>query len=347
MKSGQITIKDIARELNISPSTVSRALKNHPDISKETRVLVQELAHKLDYQPNAVALSLRKSKTNIIGVIIPKIVHHFFSTVISGIEDVVNDAGFHVMICQSNESYQREISNVHALLSSRVDGFLVSISGETKQYDHFQSILNRDIPLVFFDRACESLNTSSVLVDDFEGAFKAVEHLIFTGRKRIAHLAGPDHLLISRERKNGYMAALQKHGLPVEDSLIIPCGLTLENGVEAFSGFLKTNMLPDAIFSAADPSAIGAMLVIKEKGWHVPDEIAIVGFSDEPLTSLIDPSLSSVYQPGYEMGQIASRMLLNQIQDKNAIKEQVVLKTGLIIRKSSQISEKISTGHVI
>ncbi len=335
MKSGQITIKDIARELKISPSTVSRALKNHPDISAETKFAVKQLAVKLDYQPNSVAMSLRKSKTDIIGVIIPKIVHHFFSTIISGIEDVVNNAGYHVMICQSNERYEREISNTQALLSSRVDGFLVAISGETRQYDHFRSVIKRNIPLVFFDRICEDLDTSSVVVDDFEGAFLAVEHLIAIGRRKIVHLEGPQNLVNCKGRKLGYMAALRKHGIAIDERLMINCGLLTEHGTKAAQYLLKENISFDGIFSVSDPAAIGAMLVLKNAGILVPNQVSIVGFSDEPITALLDPPLSTVYQPGFEMGQIASRMLLNQIKDDQYKKEKVVLKTSLIVRASS------------
>jgi len=200
MLKNQITIKDIAAELGISPSTVSRALKDHPDISEATKKAVKELAEKWDYQPNSIALSLRSQKSNIIGVIVPQLVHHFFSTIISGIEDVAYKAGYNVMICQSNERYEREVADINALVSSRAEGLLVSFSKETEKFDHLTKLQKKGIPLVFFDRISEDMDTHSVIVDDFGGSFKATEHLLGIGCQRIAHLAGPDNLLISQKK---------------------------------------------------------------------------------------------------------------------------------------------------
>lgn len=337
LKTGQVTIKDIARELNVSPSTVSRALKDHPDISPSTKKAVNELAGRLDYQPNAIALSLRKSKTNIIGVVIPQIVHHFFSTVISGIEDVANEHGYHVMICQSNESFDREKSSTQALLNSRVDGMLVSIASATQNYEHFENLLRRNIPLVFFDRVQANLDTSKVVVDDHDGAYRATEHLIEVGCKNIAHLAGPSHLSISNERKQGYIDALEKQGMSINEDLIIACELSQEEGYKAAKTLLQKKNRPDAIFAATDPLAIGAILAAKELGISIPQELALVGFSDEPLTSLIEPSLSTMAQPGYEMGKHAAELFLRQMEDKdNFVPETKVLKTRLIQRDSSR-----------
>ncbi|MGB3180330.1 MAG: LacI family DNA-binding transcriptional regulator [Cyclobacteriaceae bacterium] len=336
MKSGQITIKDIARELKISPSTVSRALKNHPDISPETKKAVTALASKLDYQPNAIALSLRKSKTNIIGVVIPQIVHYFFSTIISGIEDVAYGAGYNVMICQSNESYSREVTNIHALMSSRVDGLLASISSETTDHEHFQSINKRGIPLVFFDRVSQVIPASCVVVDDHDGAFRAVEHLYEQGCRKIAHLTGPSNLDITQSRKQGYLDALESKGLTVEESLIAEAGLTIEDGVRATRELLAGANRPDAILAFSDPVAIGTMQVARENGVSVPNELAIVGFSNEPITSIIHPSISTVAQPGYEMGKLAAQLFLDQIKaGEDYVPETKTLKTNLIIRESS------------
>jgi len=339
-KSSQITIKDIARELNISPSTVSRALKDHPDISTETKKAVNDLARKLNYQPNSIALSLRKSRTNTIGVIIPEIVHFFFSTVIAGIEDVAYANGYNVVICQSNESYERELTDTRALMASRVDGLLVSLSRETKDYSHFQEIYDKGTPLVFFDRVCEDINTSKVIIDDTDSAFQAVEHLIAQGCKRIAHLAGPSHLNISKGRLEGYRAALQKHGLPVEDSLVISCGVGDEKiGAECTRALLSLDAPPDAIFANNDISAIGAMQEIKKRGMRIPDDIAIVGFSDWMISSFVEPSLTSISQPGFEMGQAAAHLFLEQIElkDDEPYEPKIsTLKTNLIIRDSSK-----------
>ncbi len=339
MKNSQITIKDIAKTLNISPSTVSRALKDHPDISPATKKAVRELAKELDYQPNSIALSLRKSKSFTIGIVIPQLVHHFFSTVISGIEDVAYEAGYHVMICQSNESYEREVLNTQALLASRVDGMLVSVSHETNDTRHFESIMKRGIPVVFFDRVVSSLNTSSVEVDDFGGAYRAVEYLLKSGCRRIAHFGGPENLLNSQNRLRGYRKALDDYGIASNYEKIITAGLTIEEGKNACMQLLEEGELPDAIFAANDPLAIGALQVLKERNIAIPDQVSVIGFSNEPLTSLINPPMTTVEQPGFEMGQAATRLLLHEIDnknDENLKHEKKELKAELVIRKSTK-----------
>ena len=339
MKHSQVTIKDIARELKISPSTVSRALKDHPDISPATKKAVRELAQELDYQPNSVALSLRKSKTFTIGVIIPQLVHHFFSTVISGIEDVAYNAGYHVMLCQSNESYEREVLSTQALLASRVDGMLVSVAQETKDIKHFQSVLNRGIPTVFFDRVVNGLDTSSVVVDDFGGAYRAVEFLIKSGCRRIAHLGGPENLVISQNRRKGYEQALEDYGFGLDANLISSAGLTIEEGKRACGQLLERGEKVDAIFAANDPLAIGALQVLKERGIRIPEGISVIGFSNEPITSLIDPPMTTVAQPGFEMGQIATQLLIAEIQhneEGDPVIDKKELKTELVVRQSTR-----------
>jgi LacI family transcriptional regulator len=341
MKFNQVTIKDIARELGISPSTVSRALKNHPDISAETKKAVHELAEKLNYQPNIVALSLRHSKTNTIGVIIPEIVHYFFSTVISGIESVAYEAGYNVILTQSNESAQREATDLRALFNSRVDGMLISISRETKQYDHIENILTKDVPVVFFDRWYDNPRTSKVLVDDYEGAYEAVKHLISQGCKRIAHLEAVPGLSISEDRKRGYVDALKDHGHVIDEQLTVICPSgSLEDGQRAAEKLLSLKNPPDGIFANNDLLAFGAMQVIKKKGLKIPDDIAMMGYSNWFFSALMDPPLSSVHQPGFEMGQEAARLLIRQIElkgkDNAEVKpEKKILKTHLVIRESS------------
>jgi LacI family transcriptional regulator len=345
MKYNQVTIKDIARELGISPSTVSRALKDHPDISPDTKKAVNELATRLNYQPNIVALSLRQSKTNTIGVIIPEIVHFFFSTVISGIEDVAYSAGYNVILAQSNESQTREISDMKALFNSRVDGMLMSVSRETTNFDHIESTLAKGVPIVFFDRVYKTEQSSKIIVDDFSGAKEATLHLIEQGCKRIAHIEGPPNLEISKHRLEGYKAALQEHNIPFEKELIAICPSgTIDEGKVATEKLLQLKKRPDAIFASNDPSAMGAMQAIKEAGLKMPDDVALVGFSNWFFSSLMDPPLSSVDQPGFEMGQEAAKLLIRQIekQDNNAefAPETKVLKTRLIVRQSSLKTKK-------
>lgn len=341
MKFSQVTIKDIARELGISPSTVSRALKDHPDISSKTKEAVNALAEKLNYQPNIVALNLRQKKTFTIGVIIPELVHFFFSTVISGIEDVAYQAGYSVILAQSNESYEREKTDIKALFNSRVDGLLMSISRETKNFDHIESVIAKGIPVVFYDRTFNTTMCSNVLVDDYVGAKEAVNHLIEQGYQKIAFLEGSPGLIITADRKRGYTDALREHGLEIKDSYIQECMTgSLEEGKRATKKLLAMPSPPDAIFAANDPLAVGAMQSIKEAGLRIPQDVGVVGFSNWSYGSLLEPSLTTVDQPGFEMGQEAARLLIRHIEqsDKNQgdpPAETKVLKTRLIVRDSS------------
>jgi len=336
VKGRQITIKDIAAELGISASTVSRALKDHPDISIKTKKAVNELAEKLHYKPNVVALSLRNSKSNIIGVIIPELIHHFFSSVISGIDDLAYNNGYSVMIAQSNESYEREVSETHAMMASRVAGVLVSVSKKTKDFAHFKNLEDNGIPVVFFDRASKDMKMDKVVVDDFDGAFKAVDYLIKTGCKRIVHFGTSQHLLIGRNRQNGYLHALFKNGIAIDESLIFKC----DDYDEAW--FLTEKLInsgnkPDGIFAVNDMTAIGALQAVRNCGLKVPEDISVIGFTNGRISTMTDPPLTTVEQHGYEMGQIAVRMLLNHLEKENEENEPEtrVLKTDLIIREST------------
>lgn len=338
MKSNQITIKDLARELNISPSTVSRALKDHPDISPETKKLVNDLAQKLNYEPNSIALSLRSQKTNTIGVIVPEIVHFFFSTVISGIEEVAYDAGYTVMFCQSNESYEKEVRDTKALLAHRVDGILASFSKETTNFDHFKEVERKNIPIVFFDRIIKAMDASNVIVADYDGARKATKHLIEQGCTRIAHLAGPKLLNISKLRLDGYLDTLKEHNIAVEEGYIQDCGGGYkEEGFKCAQNLLQLSKRPDAIFANNDMAALGAMQAIKEAGLKIPEDIAVIGFSNWHFSEVMEPKLSTVAQPGREMGRAATRLLIEELNSKEDVVEHKteILPTELIIRGSS------------
>lgn len=337
MRSNQITIKDIARILNISPSTVSRALKDHPDINSDTKKAVNELAGKLKYQPNAVALSLKNSRSNTIGIIIPEIVHYFFSSVISGIEDIASQRGYTVIICQSNESFEREVSNAKALLSHRVDGILISISKETRTFNHFENLQDGGIPLVFFDRIAPGINADQVVIDDIDSSYNATRHLIETGCKRIAHFAGPQELIIGRDRLQGYINALTEAGLPIDNRLIIQAD-TFEKARNAVGQMLDSGIVADGIFAVNDMTAIGAMQTFQKRGFKVPDDISIVGFSDGYLSGITDPHLSSVDQHGYEMGTMATEILFQRIMSDGLeyVPEIKILKADLIVRGSSE-----------
>lgn len=341
MGKRQITLADLAKELNISTATVSRALKNYPDISDETKRKVLALAQAKNYRPNTMAAGLRNQESKIIGVIIPEIVNHFFSSVIKGIMQVCYDADYRVMLCQSSESYEKEVADANALFASRVDGLLVSLAHESNQFDHFADFQDAEIPIVLFDKVSDKItNTSKVVVDDYLGAFLAVEHMILTDRKRIAHFAGPQVASTSRNRLNGYRDALTKHGFPVLQELIFPCEeMSLEEGERLAKRMVTTSPQVDAVFCINDAVAIGAMVGVKRSGLSVPTDIAIAGFSDWQISSIVEPSLTTVSQPSFEMGKLAANILINEIRNtkegKPITHETHTLKTSLKIRESS------------
>jgi DNA-binding LacI/PurR family transcriptional regulator len=332
------TILDIARELHISKSTVSRALHGHSDINEQTRKAVLETARKLEYQPNLLAYGLAKNKSMTIGIIVPEFINSFFPFIIIGAQEVANPAGYHVLICQSNESYQTEIANTNVLLSSRVDGLLVSLTGETPNIDHFKKFERAGIPVVYFNRVCKDTHVSKVIVDDYEGAFKGVVHLIENGCRRIAHIAGPANLQMSQNRLRGYLDALAQHGIEKDSSLIIDYDLNPQQATECAKRLFDLPLPPDGLFAVNDPAAIAAMLVAKERAIKIPDELAVLGFSNEPTSALIEPGLTTLAQPMADIGRTAISMLFDQIDsadDEVVEPETRVLKTTLIVRGSS------------
>jgi len=335
MKGHQVTIKDIARILHISPSTVSRALKDHPDINPQTKKSVKELADKLNYKPNKIALNLLQQESKLIGVIIPEIIHYFFSTVISGIEKVANEAGYHIIIAQSNESYHKEVENVQALLSSNIDGFIITMSKTTLNFDHFKNIEAIGVPMVFVDRSCDLVTADKVLVDDFDGAYKAARHLIENGSKNIIHLAGPQNLEIGTKRKEGFLAALNEFNIKITDYTVQICD-THDHALKLVPELLRKYNHIDGIFAVNDMTAIGAMKAVKSLNKKVPDDVAICGFTNSFISYIADPELSTIDQKGFEMGQHAARLLLKRIQsDVNYGPVTTILNTDLIVRKSS------------
>ncbi len=338
MKKKRTTIHDIANELGVTASTVSRALKDHSRISDSTKASVREMAKKLNYQPNNLAAALRNGKSNIIGIIVPRTDRNFFASVIRGVEQVVSKAGYNVIISQSNESTGKEKTSITALLKVRVDGILASYALKTEEFDHYREIANRGVPLILFDRLHETLETfqaGAVAIDDYLGAFKVTEHLIEQGCREIAHFSGPQHVSIYKERRRGYEEALKRHDLPVDNNLIFESGLKLKDGRALGEKIIKQDKLPDAIFSASDYGAAGAMEVFKENGINIPQDLAIAGFSNEPFTSFIE--LTTVDQHPEEMGQLAAQLFLDQMGNKNAssIKNKTILNPQIIVRKSS------------
>ena len=330
------TIKDIARQLNISISTVSRALRNANDVNADTKKAVMALADELQYQPNQLALSLRKQQTHTIGVIVPNL-DYVLATMVRGIDEVALEAGYTVMVCQSNESFGREMVNTRRLMDSLVDGFIISVSSETKIYDHFKKIQEKEVPMVIFDRLIPNLAAPSVRLDNEEGGCLATEHLIEQGYKRIAILAGPHNLGISNQRLDGYLAALKKHKVKRDNDLIVHCDFNQDYAYFATEELLSMKKRPDAIFCISDRMAIGAMLAIKKRGLTMPHDIGLVGFNNDPVVSLVTPGVSSVEQPSFELGKAAAKLFIETMHDyENMNGVQQVLRPKLFIRESSQ-----------
>lgn len=336
MKKRQITIKDIAKALEISPSTVSRSLADHPDISRETKNLVIAYAKEHKYKPNALALSLRTNNTKTIGVILPQIVHYFFSSVLAGIEDEAEKKGYRVLICQSNENYEKEVKGAQALLEARVCGVLASVAKTTQVYSHFQELIDSDIPLVFFDRICTGILTDRVVVDDYNGVCSAVEYLIGTGCRRIAFFGSPSHLAISNNRRMGYEDGLRKHRIQVDQALIEICD-NYTDALQVTPGLFSLPEPPDAFFAVNDETAIGILNVVKARGLKIPQQISICGFTNNTLAEVSDPLLTSVDQHGYEMGATAMTLLidrLNGVREEGRIVSKII-KTNLVVREST------------
>lgn len=332
----QITIKDIGKLLNISPSTVSRALHSHPEISKETQLLVKITAKQLNYQPNKAALSLSKSKTKTIGVIVPNLGYHFFSTALQGIEDEAAKRGFTVIASQSMELIEREIKNTVDMMRSGVDGVIVSLAEHSSDIQHFENLQRQNVPIVQFDRVSDLLKkTSKVIVDNTAGAFGAVEHLIKQGCNRIAYIAGPSELVISNRRKDGYRMALGKYNIPFDEKLIVHCEFDHQKAVKVAMKLLSMNNPPDGIFAYSDRFAIAALTAARQMNLKVPEELAIIGFNNEPVSSLLTPTLSSVDQPIFEIGQMAAKLLIDQIEQGSTFTPQTILFITKLVKRAS------------
>lgn len=335
-KRHQTTIGDVAKVLGVASSTVSRALNGHTDISPTTRQAILEVAHQLDYQPSLLAQSLKSSQTHTIGVLIPDIERPFFATAVSGIQQVAVEAGYRVMICQSKESYQMEVSNVQALVASRVDGLLICHSRETENFDHVKADACKGIPVVHFDRVCNAVNSAQVILDDWDGAYAVTEHLIQEGCQRIALLAGPESLLISQRRMSGYLHALQHYGLPTLPEWRTHSNFRPESAVAALDAWLALPEPPDAIFAVNYTNAFDLMLALKQRGLRIPEDMAVVGFGDEFLAAMVEPGLTTVDLHPYRIGQQAARLFLEQIKQKENFQPRTFVISGnLVVRQSS------------
>lgn len=330
------TIHDIAKELNITASTVSRALKDNPRISDSTKKLVVKTARKMNYQPNSIAVALRNGKSNLVGVMIPTVDRNFFGSVVRGIEEILNDSDYNVIICQSDDSHEKEKLNIKTLLKARVDGIFASYAKETTDFKHYEEILDHSVPLILFDRVSNTLNVDTVVIDDYKGGFDATEHLIEQGCRNIVHLTGPDNVSIYKDRKRGYEDALKKYGLPIVQENIYQSDLKLEAGIQIGEKLLKLPELPDGIFSSSDYAAIGVIQVLKKNAIKIPKEVAVVGFSNESFTDLVDPSLSTIDQQSKNMGRFIAKTFLERMnQTDSYTPSRKVLTPELIVRNSS------------
>jgi LacI family transcriptional regulator len=340
MKFEPVTIKDIGKALGLSTSTVSRALRGSYEISSETKKLVLEYAEKINYRPNPIALSLKERRNHSIGIIVCEIANNFFSQAINGIESIAYNRGYHVIISQSHESFERETVIVDHLASRSVDGLLVSVSSGTTDYTHFKQLYEKGLPIVFFDRVTSEINTHKVIADNFKGAYDATEHLIHNGFKRIGHITSAPYLSISMERLEGYKEALRKNNIEFDEKLVQYCyngGMIYDEVEDALKKIFKLKQKADALFTAGDRLTTTCMQALQKLGKKMPDDIAIIGFTNTNVGELFTPPLSVVRQPAFEIGQVATELLISMIESKRPVTEfeNKVLQTEMVIRESS------------
>ena len=340
-KKGEVTIYDISKALNISASTVSRGLNNSPQVRKELRKKIMMTAQEMGYQHNKFAANLRQKRTHTLGVVIPRIDSHFMSTVISGMEKVANNSGYHLLISQSEESAALEEANIQALFNSRVDGLLVSLSFETKSIEALKNIFRRDIPLVFFDRVFECSNCVNVVIDNFRAGYDATKHLISQGCRKIVHVGGSLTRNVYNDRFRGYRQALADSFLEYDDRLLILTNLSDNSGVEVISRMLGNGTMPDGVFAANDTSAVSLICELKKKGFRVPDDVAVIGFNDDPVSRIVEPNLTTVHYPGRAMGEVAASTMIRILEGTQYEKvNSIILSHELIVRESSLRSGK-------
>jgi LacI family transcriptional regulator len=331
-----VTIYDIAEALNVSPATVSRGLKDHPGIRKETKRKIVDTARKMGYQHNTFASNLRKKRTNTIGVIVPRLNSYFMSTVIAGMEKVANENGYNLIISQSQESCKREIAGVNTMYNSRIDGLLVSLAYDTVDCDHFESLLKKNIPLIFFDRIIEHPGCTSVVIDNRRAGYDATRHLLDQGCKRILHIAGSLNRNVYADRLEGYKHALAERGIEFNSSLVISNNLSDQSGADAARELLNMNPRPDGVFASNDTSAVACMRELKQVGIKIPMDVAFVGFNNDPISKVIEPNLTTINYPGQEIGEVAADTLINQLRHGHSSNlDTIVLRHELIVRQSS------------
>ena len=334
----EVTIYDIANKLNISAATVSRGLKDHPGINKKTKKKILDAAAEMGYRSNSFASNLRKKSSHIIGVIVPRLNSNFMSDVIAGIEKVVNEANYTLFISQSLESMKKEVSNAKAMFNNRVDGLLVSLAYDTENIEHFEPFIKRDIPVIFFDRVHEHKKCPSIFINNYQAAYDITTHLIEQGCKRIAHIGGNQLRNVYSERARGYRQALQDNRITFDDELLIINDLSAKSGIEATERILNMTDRPDGVFVANDICAIACMQTVKKAGIKIPVEIAFAGFNNDPTSCVIEPNLTTIDYRGYEMGEVAAKIMVDHLMKGDDLQKthSLILRSELIIRESSQ-----------
>jgi LacI family transcriptional regulator len=338
IKEKEVTIYDIARKLNISIATVSRALKDDPVVSKKTKKKIADLAEEMGYRSNNFARNLRNQKTETIGVIIPRLNSYFMSTVIAGIESVANSEGYNLIISQSSESAEKEMASAKTMFNNRVDGLLVSLAYDTEDVSHFDAFIRKNVPLIFFDRVVEQENFTNVLIDNRKAAYDATVHLINAGCKNLVHITATPKRNVYIDRIQGFKQALLENNLPFTNKQIIISNLSQEAGITAAAEILKMKTLPDGIFVANDNCAVGCMVALKQAGIRIPEDIAFVGFNNDPVSTVVEPNLTTINYPGYQMGEVAARNLINHLNGSSTIHatNTILLRSELIVRDSSK-----------
>ncbi len=333
----KIDIKGLARELNISASTVSRALRDSHEISQATIKRVKDLAEKLNYQPHPYASSLRQSKTKTIGIIVPEVANSLFANVFNGIESEAQNNNYHALIYLTHESYEKEASVLKHLQGGRVDGVIMSVAAETKDFKHIQNLIDADIQVVFFDRVCEEISASKVTINDFESGYKATEHLIKQGCKRIAHLTSSLHLSTTKKRKEGYIKACADYNLPVSDALVLECNED-DKTEQQLTALLTGKNKPDGLFAATEKLSLIPYAICPQLGIQIPRDLKFISFSNMQVAGLLTPSLTAIKQPAFELGKQTAKELFRQLEKKKKIipVSNIVLPAELIIRDSTK-----------
>ncbi|MEI6948859.1 LacI family DNA-binding transcriptional regulator [Paraflavisolibacter sp. H34] len=333
----ETTIYDLAQRLNISVATVSRALKDDPVVSKKTKKKIMDLAEELGYRSNNFARNLRSQKTNTLGVIVPRLDSYFMSTVLAGMEEVAHAEGYHLIISQSFESAEREIASARTMFNNRVDGLLVSLAADTGETGHFDVFFKRSIPVIFFDRVLEHDAGTNILIDNRKAGYEATRHLVEQGCRRIVHITTTPKRNVYIDRLQGYQQALAKFGLTVREEDVLVGNLSQEAGTEAAERILQMDPRPDGVFAANDSAAVGCMVALKKKGFRIPEDIAFVGFNDDPIATVIEPNLTTIRYPGKRMGEMSARALISHLtgQVDMELTNTILLRSELVVRESS------------